>query len=110
MIPSLKLKTFFETHPIFRYEEFLAFMAAMGIPRATGWRQQLSYHQKAGHLIHIRKFLYAVTPMFNQEQWVVPYLIASRATANAIIAYHTVLELHVRQRGQALLIALSLNH
>lgn len=90
----MNLKSFLETHPVFRYEEFLAFMAAKGTSRPEGWRQHLSYHQKAGHLIHIRKFLYAVKPMISQEHWIDPYLIASRATADAIIAYHTALELH----------------
>ena len=90
----MKIKHFFETHPVFRYEEFAAFMTAQGTNRPESWRQQLSYHQKAGHLIHIRKFLYAVKPMYSQDQWVDPYLIASKATADAIIAYHTALELH----------------
>lgn len=90
----MKIKHFFEAHPVFRYEEFSAFMVAAGITRPASWRQQLSYHQKAGHLIHIRKFLYAVKPMLSQEQWIDPYLIASKATADAIIAYHTALELH----------------
>lgn len=90
----MKLKLFFEAHPIFRYEEFSAFMTAAGTTRPESSRQQLSYHQKAGHLIHIRKFLYAVKPMFSQEHWVDPYLITSRATADSIIAYHTALELH----------------
>jgi predicted transcriptional regulator of viral defense system len=90
----MKIKHFFEAHPVFRYEEFSAFMVANGITRPASWRQQLSYHQKAGHLIHIRKFLYAVKPMLSQEQWIDPYLIASKATADAIIAYHTALELH----------------
>jgi predicted transcriptional regulator of viral defense system len=90
----MKLKSFFEVHPVFRYEEFSEFMTTQGTPRPASWRQQLSYHQKTGHLIHIRKFLYAVKPMISQEHWVDPYLIASRATADAIIAYHTALELH----------------
>jgi predicted transcriptional regulator of viral defense system len=90
----MKIKHFFEAHPVFRYEEFSAFMLSAGITRPASWRQQLSYHQKAGHLIHIRKFLYAVKPMLHQEQWIDPYLIASKATADAIISYHTALELH----------------
>jgi predicted transcriptional regulator of viral defense system len=90
----MKIKRFLETHPVFRYDEFSAFMAAAGTSQPEGWRQLLNYHQKAGHLIHIRKFLYAVKPMISQEHWIDPYLIASRATADAIIAYHTALELH----------------
>lgn len=90
----MKIKHFFEAHPVFRYAEFSAFMVSAGVTRPASWRQQLSYHQKAGHLIHIRKFLYAAKPMFSQEQWIDPYLIASKATADSIIAYHTALELH----------------
>jgi predicted transcriptional regulator of viral defense system len=90
----MKVKQFFEAHPVFRYEEFAAFMTSQGTNRPESWRQQLSYHQKAGHLIHIRKFLYAVKPSLSQPQWVDPYLIASKAAESAILAYHTALELH----------------
>lgn len=90
----MKLKPFFATHSVFRYEEFTDFMKALGTTRPASWRQQLSYHQKMGHLIRIRKGLYAVKPMYNQEEWVDSYLISSKATADAIIAYHTALELH----------------
>lgn len=90
----MTIKSFFEEHPVFHYDEFATYMIATGVSRPESWRQQLSYHQKAGHLIHIRRFLYAVKPMFSQEQWVDPYLIASRVTADATIAYHTALELH----------------
>lgn len=90
----MKVNQFFEAHPVFRYEEFAAFMASQGTTRPESWRQQLSYHQKAGHLLHIRKFLYAVKPMHSQGQWVDPYLIAGKATTDAILAFHTALELH----------------
>ena len=90
----MKIKQFFETHAVFRYEEFAAFMTSQGTHRPESWRQQLSYHQKAGHLIHIRKFLYAVKPMLSQEAWIDPYLIAAKAAADGVIAYHSSLELH----------------
>lgn len=90
----MKIKGFFEAHPVFRYEEFAAFMTALGTTRPESWRQQLSYHQKAGHLIHIRKFLYAVKPIFSQDVGVDSYLIASKTTADAVLAYHTALELY----------------
>jgi hypothetical protein len=63
----MKVKEFFSSHPVFRYEEFAAFMASIGTDRPESWRQQLSYHQKAGNLIHTRKFLYAVKPTFSQR-------------------------------------------
>jgi len=90
----MKVKEFFASHPVFRYEEFAAFMASLGTDRPESWRQQLSYHQKTGNLIHIRKFLYAVKPMFSKEHWVDPYLLASKISLDAVIAYHTALELH----------------
>lgn len=90
----MKLKSFFESHPVFRYAEFSEFMQKTGTQRAESWRQQLNYHLKAGRLIHVRKFLYAVKPFFTQEPWIDPYLITSRATVDAVIAYHTALELH----------------
>jgi predicted transcriptional regulator of viral defense system len=90
------MKQFFETHPVFRYEEFTRFMQAREINKPTTWRQQLSYHYKQGHLLRIRRSLYAVKPfLFSEENnWIDPYLIASKATNDAVLAYHTALELH----------------
>lgn len=92
----MKTRQFFEAHPIFRYEEFTAFMTSKGIERPQSWRQQLSYHHKVGNLAHIRKYLYAVKPTSIKESdfWVDPFLIASKATEDAVLAYHTALELH----------------
>lgn len=90
----MKLKAFFESHPIFRYEEFADYMMSLGTTRPESWRQQLSYHQKVGNLIHIRRSIYAVKPYFSHDQWIDPYLLASKITTDAIVAYHTALELH----------------
>ncbi len=90
----MRLKQFFETHAVFRYEDLAEFMVAQGKYRRESWQQQLNYHKKAGHIIHIRKFLYAVKPLTSQDYWVDPYLIASKAAGDAVIAYHTALELH----------------
>jgi predicted transcriptional regulator of viral defense system len=90
----MKVNKFFEAHPVFRYEEFANFMLTHGTKRPESWRQQLNYHQKVGHLIHIRKSLYAVNPKFNHLKLIDPYVIASKAVASAVIAYHTALELY----------------
>jgi predicted transcriptional regulator of viral defense system len=91
----MKLKPFFESHSIFRYEELAAYMQAHGSNRPANCRQQLSYHHKVGNLVHIRKFLYAVKPSTIEEKlhWIDPYLIASKSTEDAILGYHTALEL-----------------
>lgn len=90
----MKTDRFFEEHPVFRYEEFAAYMSSLGTTRPESWRQQLKYHQKSGNIIHIRKFLYAVRTAHSQGKWIDPYLITSKATADSILAYHTALELH----------------
>ncbi len=90
----MKIKEFFITHPVFRFEEFGAYMSALGTDRPESWRQQLSYHRKVGNLVHIRKFLYAVNPVFSKEQSVDPYLLAGKISLDSILAYHTALELH----------------
>jgi predicted transcriptional regulator of viral defense system len=91
----MKIKPFFETNPVFRYEEFAKYMQSQGVSRPASWRQQLSYHHKAGNLVHIRKFLYAVKPISVSEKdyWVDPYLIAGKSAPDAILAYHTAIEL-----------------
>ena len=92
---AMNIKSFFEANPVFRYEEFAAFMQSHGIDRPASIRQQLSYHHKKGHLIHIRKFLYAVKPASIKEEdfWIDPYSIAGKASSDAVLAYHTALEL-----------------
>lgn len=91
-----KITPFFETHPVFRFEEFAQFMQSQGTERVASWRQQLSYHQKVGNLVHIRKFLYAVKPtsIVKEEFWIDPYLIACKAAPDAILSHHTALELY----------------
>jgi predicted transcriptional regulator of viral defense system len=92
----MKTKTFFELHPVFRFEEFALFMQKQGIHRVASWRQQLSYHHKAGNLIHVRKMLYALKPVSIDEEdfWIDPYLIAGKAASDAILSHHSALELH----------------
>ncbi len=91
----MKIKLFFEANPVFRYEDFAAYMQSQGITRPASLRQQLSYHHKVGNLVHIRKFLYAVKPTSIEEKnyWIDPYLIAAKSAPDSILAYHTALEL-----------------
>ncbi len=91
----MKTIDFFETHPIFRYEEFTEFMAEQGIDNPANARQQLQYHCKQGNLWHIRRLLYAVKPFpAVANVGVDPYLIAAKATQDAVLSHHTALELH----------------
>lgn len=89
----MNISTFFNNHPVFRYETFKAFMQERGINNEASIRQSLSYYHSKGKIIRVRRLLYVVAPQ-NQSQGYDPYLIASQATQEAVLAYHTALEIH----------------
>ena len=84
---------FLNNHPVFRYETFKAFMQKQGAIHAASIRQLLSYYHRKGKIARVRRLLYVVTPEAQPHPWD-PYLIASQATQEAILAYHTALEIH----------------
>ncbi|NLN02739.1 MAG: transcriptional regulator, partial [Lentisphaerae bacterium] len=56
----------------------------------------VSYHLRHGHLIRIRRGLFAVVPPgADPESYPVdPYLVAAKSADDAVLAYHTALEVH----------------
>ena len=92
----MKVTSFFEKHPVFQYTEFGEYMSQQGTTRPESWKCLLNYHHKSGHIIRIKRGLYAVKPTFiNIDQfWIDPFLIAGKAAPDAIIAYHSALEFH----------------
>lgn len=84
---------FFARHPVFRVDEFAA---ARKETRRVSQHALLSHHCGTGKLLHVRRGLYAVVPEgFEAESFRVdPYLIAAKATDDAILAYRTALALH----------------
>ena len=56
----------------------------------------LSYHLRQGHLVRVRRGLYAVVaPGSTPENCPVdPYLVAAKSADDAVLAYHTALEVH----------------
>jgi predicted transcriptional regulator of viral defense system len=94
--PSRSANRFFAAHPVFTVAEFETWYA---FGRATSDRTVgavLAYHAKSGHLVRIRKGLYAAVPAVSEPAStpVDPFLVASKLTPDAILAYHTALELH----------------
>ncbi|MBM3746367.1 MAG: transcriptional regulator [Acidobacteria bacterium] len=84
------------THPVFTIEEFAEWHASN---RTTGGRAVealLAYHVNSGHLVRVRKGLYATVPGGSTAAIVPidPFLVAGRLTPDAILAYHTALEFH----------------
>ena len=92
----MKADLFFSRHPVFTGEQFAAFQAAQGSGGPRAAEALLAYHVKAGNLLRPRRGLYAVVPpgMSPDAAPVDPYLLATRSTDDAALAYHTALEVH----------------
>ncbi len=92
----MKADPFFARHPVFTRAEFAAACAASG---STGERTPdalLAYHTKEGRLLRVRRGLYAVVPK-GADPATVPldaFLLATHMTDDAVVAYHSALELH----------------
>ena len=93
---TTELRAFFAAHPIFSRAELTNHLWAYrsGSPRAVD--ALLRYHVRAGHLLKLRRALYAVVPAGADpgDSPVDPYLLASRLAADAVLGYHTALEVH----------------
>ena len=93
---AVKLSAFFAAHPVFSRTELKAHLSShrSGTPKAVD--ALLRYHARAGHLIKLRRGLYAVVPAGADPETppVDPYLLASRLAGDAVLGYHTAIEFH----------------
>lgn len=91
----MKLNTFFLRHPVFTVAEIDDFLGGSN----TGTRNALlAYHRKTGKILPVRRGLYAVVPPGASPETAPldPYLLASRMASDAVLSYHTALEVHGR--------------
>ena len=88
---NMSLQDFFASHPVFTTNEFDE------CQNKNVWTKKntLAYHCKQGRLLSIRRGLYAVIPVgVEPERFAVdPYLLTSRMADDAVLAFHTALEL-----------------
>lgn len=91
----MKPTDFFAAHPVFRFDEFRAEHQAGGDRSQQTTAAVLKQHVAAGHLVNVRRGLYACVPRGVEARGFVPdpYLVASRMSPDAVIAYHSALEL-----------------
>jgi predicted transcriptional regulator of viral defense system len=91
----MKPTQFFAQHPVFRFEEFRAAHQATGDRSPETTASVLKQHVAAGNLLNVRRGLYArVAEGADAATFRVdPYLLASRLSADAVIAYHSALAL-----------------
>ncbi len=92
----MKHDDFFRKHPVFTNVELDSHMASLGDVGPRARESLLKYHRKAGHVILIRRGLYAVVPpgATPVSYPVDPFLVATKLTKDAVISYHTALEIH----------------
>lgn len=86
---------YFEANPVFSHAEFVAAHTAGGRSAYTS-NNLLARHLASGRLIRVRRGLYAVVPrgVDPDKATVDPYLLASRLTDDAVVAYHAALQFH----------------
>ena len=105
MTPT-SLETFFALYPVFTVEEADRFLDARqrgGAANPATRQALLRYYVKQGRLRHVRRGLYAVAfpskspklgSSIDGDVSADTFLIASRLTSDAVLAYHTALDLH----------------
>jgi predicted transcriptional regulator of viral defense system len=84
---------FFARHPVFTTGEFAD---ANERTKRESKHSLLAYNRRSGRLLNIRRGLYAVVPdgMDAESYMVNPFLVAGRATSDAVLAYHAALQFH----------------
>lgn len=87
---------FLTTHPVFTHGQFAA--AKPDDRSEQTVKGVLAYHLRAGHLVRIKRGLYATVPQgvstdsFQPD----PYLVATHLAEDAVVAYHAALQFHGR--------------
>ena len=87
---------FFHTHPVFTYEEFRKAHSTGRVRSSNTTHNLLVHHCRAGHLVRVRRGLYATVPpgIAPAAAPVDPYLLATKLTDDATVAYHAALQYH----------------
>ncbi len=93
---AMKHEKFLRKHPVFTSKELDDHLSAMATIGPRRRESLLNYHRKTGHVILIRRGLYAVIPSGSDPDSypVDPFLVASKLTADAVLSHHTALEVH----------------
>ena len=94
----MEVNQFFARHAVFTHDQFVDFLKSNGSGNARTQDTLLAYHVKAGHVLRIKRGLYAVVPegASAEDYPVDPYLVAAKATPDSLLAYHTALDFYGR--------------
>lgn len=94
----MKLDDFFALHKVFTLKEIDSSLSSSkdSPVKSSTLYNLLTYHQKQGHILHIRRGLYYSIPkgLDPNHYPVDPFLVASKMAEDALIAYGSALDLH----------------
>lgn len=92
----MKLNGFLSNRGIFTSKELDQYLASQGSANKSTRHNILAYYQANGRIIQVRRGLYYMTPegASSEKNPCDPYLIASKMKEDAVLGYHTALELH----------------
>jgi len=96
MWPVMKPVDYFASHSVFRFEDFSLAHREGGRRKPSTTLAVLKQHVRAGHLLRVRRGLYATVPrgVLASEVVVDPFVLASAAAPDAVVAYHGALQFH----------------
>lgn len=92
----MKIERFLANHPVFTANEFFAYLQQSDSYNHSTAKSTLIYHKNAGHILQIRRGLFATVPITQEAKdfQANPFLIAGRITDDSIVSHHTAMELH----------------
>ena len=92
----MKVREFLATHPVFRLEEYRAFLKSRGSTNDQTLHASLRYHVSQGNVLRIRRGLFAaVPPGFTPENVPVdPYLLTMGLADECVVAFHAAVQFH----------------
>ena len=96
VVNAMKLHELASRTPVLTSEELQAWLDREHSPNKRSREALLFYHLREGHLVRVRRGLYAVVPPGGDPETcpVDPYLVAAKSSDDAVLAYHTALEVH----------------
>lgn len=86
-------EAFFQTHPVFTHEEYAQSREGTS-PRTVD--SLLRNHVASGRVARVRRGLYAAPPTGASAETVDPFLVATKAAADAAVSHHAALQFHGR--------------
>lgn len=89
---------FFFTNPVFTHQEFVGFLDPEGTRNRDSIEALLAYHVKVGHVVRVRRGVFAVVPRGTMPTAVRPdvFQLSMKLADDAVIAFHSALEFQGR--------------